>query len=75
MLKIITVNNKYPAHVFVICEACGIEVDIINIGMVDKLYEEGWTKKNEYNMDASKGEKFKVFHWCSKCSLERENKL
>jgi len=75
LLKLVPINNKYPAHVFVVCDACGIEADILNILEIDGLYDNGWTEKKEYIIDAPNGEKYKDFDWCPKCSLERANKL
>ena len=76
MMDIRPINNKYPAHIFIICEICKVEIDILNVSCYKELCEEtGWTKKNEYDVSAPTGGKYKVFHWCPKCSLEHKNIL
>jgi hypothetical protein len=35
----------------------------------------GWVKKIEYDVNETVGKKYKLFHLCPKCALERKNKL
>lgn len=37
--------------------------------------KKGWTKKNEYDLNVPVRGKFKLIHYCPKCSLEHVNKL
>ena len=70
------VNNKYPAHIIIVCETCKTEIDILHVSEYERRCEKtGWTKRDEYNIDAQRGEKYKLFHWCPKCSLEQKNIL
>lgn len=75
MIAVRAVNNNYFAHVFIICEICKVEIDIMNIGCYEDICEKnGWNKKTVYDINAEIGEKYKIFHWCEKCSLEYLNK-
>ena len=63
------------AHVIVVCETCKTEIDILHCVRYESECERlGWTKENKYESDAKDGNKYKLFHWCPKCSLERTNK-
>jgi hypothetical protein len=75
MMVLRLVNNKYPAHIYIVCETCKAEMDILNIHCYGDICEkQGWTKKNEHDANANNGEKYKLLHWCPKCSLEHQNK-
>lgn len=76
MFALKTVNGSVVAHDIVICDKCGINIDIIRMCEYEKVCEKnGWTKKIEYDVNAPFSEKYKIFHFCPKCSLERVNKL
>lgn len=76
MMVLRSLQEWLTAHVFIICEICRVEVDIVAVAEYEKQCEKnGWTKKNEYNVNAPVGKRYKLFHWCPRCSLELQNKL
>ena len=76
MLILRTTGDTLSAHAIVVCDKCGIEIDIIRMCEYENICEKnGWTKKSEYDINAAFNEKYKLFHWCPKCSLEHANKL
>jgi hypothetical protein len=70
------IGEKYHIHNFVVCDNCKTEVDILNMSGYEDICEKaGWVKRIEYDVNANAGEKYKLFHFCPKCSLEQKNKL
>ena len=76
MIALKVEDNKSIAHTIVVCEICKVEIDILHCLEYERRCEKiGWTKKIEYVANAPIGEKYKLFHWCPKCSLEHKNIL
>jgi len=74
LIEVVAVNNMYPAHIFIVCDVCKVQVDIVNINRYEVVCERnGWKSKNEYDINAPIGKRYELFHWCPKCSKEHKN--
>jgi hypothetical protein len=72
MIKIKEVGEN-SRHVFIQCDICKVEVDIVTSIEIDNTINKlNWTK--EIIRDYPKSINVFVNHYCEKCSLELKNK-